>query len=122
MSIPQDLKFRTSHEWVKINGNKAMIGISDYAQHAMGDIVYINLPEVGDKLTIGEAFCDIESVKAVSEAYSPVNGKVVKVNTELEDSPELINSDPYGTWIVEVEYSAIGEVMSADDYEAMDKE
>lgn len=122
MNTPNNYKFRESHEWAEINGNTVKIGISDYAQHALGDIVFINLPEVGDTVKIGEAFCDIESVKAVSEAFSPVNGKVIKINEELEDAPELINSDPYANWIIEVEFTKLGDLMNADDYDAFDKE
>jgi glycine cleavage system H protein len=122
MATPQDYKFRTSHEWVKINGKKAVIGVSDYAQHAMGDIVFINLPEVGSKFSVGDTLCDIESVKAVSEAYSPVTGIVTAVNTALEDAPELINSDPYANWIAEIEFTALGDLLSAEEYDALDKE
>lgn len=122
MKTPVELKIAKSHEWALVNGNKAKVGLSDYAQHAMGDIVFINLPEVGTSVTAGEAFCDIESVKAVSEAYSPVSGKIISVNSELEDTPELINSDPYGAWIMEVEFSALGDLMSAAEYDEMDKE
>jgi len=122
MTTPKDYKFNSSHEWAKIDGNKALIGISDYAQHAMGDIVFINLPEVGSKVSIGETLTDIESVKAVSEAYSPVEGTVIRVNEVLEDSPELINSDPYGAWIAEIEFVKEGDLMTADEYDAMDKE
>lgn len=122
MATPQDYKFRTSHEWVKINGSKAVIGISDYAQHAMGDIVFINLPEVGAEVSVGDTLCDIESVKAVSEAYSPVSGTVSAVNTALEDAPELLNSDPYANWIAEIEFTELGELLSQEEYDALDKE
>ena len=122
MATPQDYKFSTSHEWVKINGSKAVIGISDYAQHAMGDIVFINLPEVGAEVSVGDTLCDIESVKAVSEAYSPVSGTVTAVNTALEDAPELLNSDPYANWIAEIEFTELGELLSQEEYDALDKE
>lgn len=122
MKTPENYKVLTTHEWVKFEGNKALIGISDYAQDAMGDIVFINLPEVGTNVSIGEAFTDVESVKAVSEVNSPVDGKITRINEELEDTPELINADPYNTWIIEVEYTKIGDLMTAEEYDAMDKE
>jgi glycine cleavage system H protein len=122
MATPSDCKFAKSHEWVRFDGNKAVVGISDYAQHAMGDIVFIDLPEVGSKLDIGDTLCDIESVKAVSEAYSPVKGVITAVNEALEDVPELLNSDPYGAWIAEIEYTGAGELMTAAEYDALDKE
>ncbi len=122
MKTPENYKVLNTHEWVKFEGNKALIGISDYAQDAMGDIVFINLPEVGTNVSIGEAFTDVESVKAVSEVNSPVDGKITRINEELEDTPELINADPYNTWIIEVEYTKIGDLMTAEEYDAMDKE
>lgn len=122
MATPKELKYTSTHEWVLIDGNKAKVGLTDYAQHSMGDIVFINLPEVGTSVTAGEAFCDIESVKAVSESYSPLDGKVLAVNSELEDTPELINSDPYTTWIAEIEFTATANLLTADEYDALDKE
>lgn len=122
MKTPNNLKFSSTHEWIKIEGSKAKIGISDYAQNALGDIVFINLPDIDSELTIGETFCDVESVKAVSELYSPVNGKVIAVNEELEDNPELINSEPYDAWIIEVEFTKIGDIMTAEEYDILDKE
>ncbi len=113
----KNLLFSKSHEWVKIEGNKATIGLSDYAQHELGDIVYINLPSIGDKITIGESFTDVESVKAVSEVYSPVSGTITAVNDELESQPELINNAPYDAWIVTVELSDKGELMTKEEYE-----
>ena len=95
--------FRESHEWVAIEGNIAKVGISDHAQSELGDLVFINLPEVGKKLSAGDVLCDVESVKAVSDLYSPVSGKVVKVNEELEGAPELINQDAMNAWICEIE-------------------
>ena len=91
------------HEWIKYEGNVAVVGISDYAQDALGDLVFVNLPEVGDTVTAGEAFGDVESVKAVSDLNSPVSGTVCAINEELVDSPELLNSDCYGAWIIKVE-------------------
>ncbi len=95
--------YAESHEWAKEEGGKVKIGLSDFAQQGMGDIVFVNLPEVGDEITAGEAFTDIESVKAVSDVYAPVSGKISAVNEDLADSPEMINSDCYEAWIIEVE-------------------
>ncbi|NLM61475.1 MAG: glycine cleavage system protein GcvH [Clostridiales bacterium] len=103
MEIKKGLYYTEEHEWVRVSGNTAYIGITDYAQDAMGDIVYVELPEVGDTLKAGDVFSVIESVKAASDIYLPVSGTVLKVNTELEDSPEMINEDPYGSWIIAVD-------------------
>lgn len=120
MNFPKELKYSKSHEWVKYVGEKtALIGISDYAQDALGDLVFVNLPEVGDETTKGEAFADVESVKAVSDVFSPVSGKVVEVNEELMDAPERLNEDPYGAWMIKVEeISEEEELLDADAYEA----
>lgn len=100
---PEDLKYQKSDEWLRVEGDSATIGISDYAQDALNDIVYIELPAVGAKLNKGESFGSVESVKAASDLYMPVAGTVTEVNTALEDEPELINSDPFGKgWIVKV--------------------
>lgn len=101
--------FRESHEWAAVEGNTAKVGLSDHAQSELGDLVFINLPEVGAEVTAGEVLCDVESVKAVSDIYSPVSGKVVKVNEELESSPELINQDAMGAWICEIEVTEVPE-------------
>lgn len=122
MNTPSNYKFRETHEWVAIDGKKAKIGISDFAQDELGDIVFINLPEVGDEVAIGESFCDIESVKAVSEAYCPVKGTIIDVNRDLEDAPEVLNTDPYNAWIIEVEFTEIGKVLSAEEYDQLNKE
>jgi len=103
MNYPVDLKYSKSHEWVRYEDGVAVIGISDYAQDALGDVVFVNLPAVGDEVTAGESFGDVESVKAVSDLISPVSGVVLEVNEELEDSPENLNGDPYGAWIIKVE-------------------
>lgn len=113
------LLYADSHEWVKVDGDIATIGISDYAQHALGDIVYVDMPEVGDEVTAGEDFGAVESVKAASDLYSPVSGEVVEVNEELEDAPESINADAYGAWIMKVKISDASELenlMSAEAY------
>ena len=113
----ENYKFSKSHEWVKEEGNNVVkVGLSDFAQSELGDIVYVNLPEVGTKVELGTAFTDVESVKAVSEVFSPVTGVVTAVNEELADSPELINNAPYDAWIVEVEVEAVEELMSEEEY------
>ncbi|MDO4550245.1 MAG: glycine cleavage system protein GcvH [Planctomycetia bacterium] len=117
MNTPKELRYCKSHEWVSQDGEICSVGITDFAQHAMGDIVYIKLPEVGDMAEKDSSFCDIESVKAVSEVYSPVSGEIIEVNTELENAPEMINSDPYGSWICKIRVSEFGELLSAEEYE-----
>ena len=102
-TINPDLKYSKSHEWVRMDGDVAVIGISDFAQDALGDLVFVNLPQVGDDVTAGEAFGDVESVKAVSDLMSPVTGTVCEINEELLDAPENLNKDPYGAWIIKVE-------------------
>lgn len=103
MNFPAELKYSKDHEWVKFEGDTAIIGISDFAQDALGDVVFINLPAEGDEVVASEAFGDVESVKAVSDLVSPVSGKIVAVNEELADAPETLNADPYGAWIIKVE-------------------
>ena len=104
MNIPAELKYVKSHEWIQDLGNgKVRVGITDFAQHAMGDIVFVNLPEVGDAVTAGERMCDIESVKSVEDVFSPVTGKVAAVNEALRDAPDTVNNDPYGAWFAEIE-------------------
>ena len=118
MNYPKELRYSKTHEWIKEEDGVYVIGISDFAQHALGDIVFINLPAEGDDVVAGEAFGDVESVKAVSDVVSPVSGKICEVNEELADSPELLNSDPYGSWIIKVE--DVGdkeELLNATDYE-----
>lgn len=119
---PADLRYDKEHEWVRVEGDAAVIGISDFAQDQLGEVVYVDLPSVGDELVAGETFGEIESVKSVSELYAPVSGTVVEVNDELDGSPEVINSDPYGSgWMVKVQLGDAAELdglMSADEYEA----
>lgn len=111
------LQFSKKHLWIAIDGNMAKIGISDYAQDKLGNILFLNLPDSGEELIIGSAFGDIESVKTVSDLISPVNGKVVSVNEELIDEPDLINDEPYKSWLVEVEINALSEeLMSEEKY------
>ena len=119
MNYPVDLKYTKSHEWIRYEGDVAVVGISDFAQEALGDVVFVNLPQVGDEVTAGESFGDVESVKAVSDLISPVSGVVLEVNEELDDSPENLNSDPYGAWIIKVEnVTDEEELLEAAAYEA----
>lgn len=119
MNYPADLKYSKSHEWVKMEGNVAVIGITDFAQDALGDVVFINLPQEGDAVTAGESLGDVESVKAVSDVICPVSGEVCAVNEALADAPETLNSDPYGAWIIKVEnITEKEELMDAAAYEA----
>ncbi len=119
MNYPTELQYSKSHEWLKNEDGIAVIGISDFAQDALGDVVFVNLPQVGDEVTAGEVFGDVESVKAVSDLISPVSGVVCEVNEELEDSPELLNEDPYGAWIIKVEnVSDTEDMLDAAAYEA----
>lgn len=119
MNIPENLQYTESHEWVSIDGDVATVGLTDYAQNELGDIVFVNLPEVGDAVTAGDSFADVESVKAVSEVISPVNGTVAEVNEELLDNPALVNEDAYGAWLIRVEGAELGmDVMDAAAYEA----
>ena len=118
--IVEGLLYSESHEWVKVEGNIAVIGVSDFAQAEMGDITYVDLPDEGDEFEKGEDFGALESVKASSELYTPVSGKVVEVNPELEDAPELINEDAYAAWIIKVEMSdpaELEDLMDAKAYE-----
>lgn len=119
MNYPVELKYTKSHEWVKLENGIAVVGISDFAQDALGDVVFVNLPQVGDEVTAGEVFGDVESVKAVSDLICPVSGVVCAVNEELEDSPENLNEDPYGAWIIQVEnITDEEELLDAAAYEA----
>lgn len=120
MNYPNDLRYTKSHEWLRMDGDVAVIGISDFAQDALGDVVFINLPQVGDPVTAGESFGDVESVKAVSDLICPVSGVVCQVNQALEDAPETLNEDPYGAWIIQVEAITGQEaLLDADAYEAL---
>ncbi|HVN85580.1 MAG TPA: glycine cleavage system protein GcvH [Candidatus Binatia bacterium] len=121
MEFPEDLKYSKEHEWVLVEGDVATIGITDYAQEQLGDIVFVELPAVGDKAGKDEAFSVVESVKAVSDVYAPVSGKVLEVNDDLPDSPEMLNEDPYGDgWMVKIEMSDktdLDDLMTSAEYE-----
>lgn len=119
---PKDLKYDREHEWVKVEGDVAVIGISHFAQDQLGEVVYVDLPSAGDAVNAGETFGEVESVKSVSELFSPVSGEIVEVNEALGDTPETVNEDPYGDgWMIKVKLANADEVdamMSADEYEA----
>ncbi len=122
--VVKSLRYAESHEWLKVEGNEAYVGITDYAQETLGAIVYVDLPEVDDAFEKGEAFGAVESVKAASDIYIPVSGKVIEVNHRLADEPELLNDDPFGSWMVKIELSNPEEVASlldSDAYEAFIK-
>ena len=119
MLFPAEMKYSKDHEWMKEEDGVVVIGISDFAQDALGDVVFVNLPAEGDSVTAGEAFGDVESVKAVSDLVSPVSGTVCAVNEELLDEPEKLNSDPYGAWLIKVEnVEGSEELLDAAAYEA----
>ena len=119
-NIPAELKYTKSHEWLKEEDGFLVVGLTDFAANALGDIVFINLPQVGDEVTAGESFADVESVKAVSDVYSPVSGTVAAVNEALLDAPELVNQDPYGAWFIRIEGAAgTEELLDAAAYEAV---
>jgi glycine cleavage system H protein len=107
---PADLKYTKDHEWVRIEGEQATVGITDYAQKQLGDVVFVELPDVGRRLTQGEVFGTIESVKAVSELFAPVGGEVLAVNTDLPSRPEQVNADPHGAWMIKLKLSNPGDV------------
>jgi glycine cleavage system H protein len=119
---PSDLKYDKEHEWIRVEGDVAVVGISHFAQDQLGEVVYVDLPSVGDTVTAGDTFGEIESVKSVSELFSPVSGEVVAVNDALDSAPETINEDPYGSgWMIEVKMSDPSEttgLMAAEDYQA----
>ena len=119
MNIPAQLQYTKSHEWICIEDGVATVGITDFAQDALGDVVFVNLPQEGDEVTAGEAFGDVESVKAVSDLISPISGTVCAINETLLDAPEQLNSDPYGAWIIKVdEVTDTEEMLDAAAYEA----
>ena len=123
MKVLDDLRYTESHEWVKVDGNIAYVGISDFAQHELGDIVHVELPEVNEKVNAGEPLGNLETVKTVEDIISPISGNVVETNVDLFDSPELINNSPYDDgWLIKVEFKNIEEIeklMTADEYRKM---
>ena len=123
MTIPEDLQYTKSHEWVRIEGDTVTIGITDHAQDELGDVVFVELPDEGDTFDAGESFGTVESVKAVSDLYTPVGGEVVEVNSALEDAPENINEDPYGEgWIVKLRTTDEADLLSPEEYEKVVEE
>ena len=118
MSYPADLKYTKEHEWIRVDGNTGTIGITDFAQQQLGDVVYVELPDVGSTITAGQVFGTIESVKAVSELFSPVSGEVTETNGSLKDRPDAVNSKPHETWMVKVKLANSGEVASLMDAKA----
>ena len=119
MNIPNELQYTKSHEWLKLEDGVAVVGLTDFAQDSLGDIVFVNLPQPGDPVNAGEAFGDVESVKAVSDVISPVSGTVLEVNEELLDNPALVNEDPYNAWFIKVEQvTGEEELLDAAAYEA----
>ena len=125
-NVPEDLHYSKDHEWVRVDGNIATIGITDYAQNSLGDVVYVEVSKAGDELSANEAFGSVESVKAVSELFTPVTGTVTEQNESLQDQPEIVNTDPYGGgWMIRVKMSSPGEVdslLTAAEYEDFTKE
>ena len=121
MAYPENLKYAKSHEWLLLEGDTATVGITDYAQNSLGDIVFVELPKVGDALEAGKIFGSVESVKAVSDLYSPVSGTVTAVNSELNDAPEKVNVDANGTWMLKLDIkdaSELDKLLTASEYEA----
>ena len=120
-NVPEDLQYSKDHEWIKVDGGTGTVGITDHAQHALGDVVYVELPKVGDSFAAHETFGSVESVKAVSELFCPVAGEVIEVNESLQDDPEKVNSDPYGdAWMIRLRVRDAGQVdklLSSIEYE-----
>ena len=120
MHIPENLKYTSDHEWVMIESDRAKVGITDYAQDALGDVVFVDIPEVGKRVTVGETVTEVESTKSVSDIYAPLEGEIIEINQDLDDSPELLNEDPYGEgWIFILELNdaaSIDNLLSAKEY------
>ena len=120
MNVPDDLQYSTDHEWIRVDGNRVRIGITDYAQDALGDVVFVQIPEQGATVAAGAGISEVESTKSVSDIYAPVAGTIVEVNTELDDAPERLNADPYGEgWICVIEVAdaaAVSGLLDADGY------
>ena len=126
MNVPDDLRYSTDHEWVRVEGNTITLGITDYAQDALGDVVFVDVPEVGTAVAVGGTFSEVESTKSVSDIYAPVSGTITEVNADLADSPELLNDDPYGDgWLCKIEVADASELdalLDADGYRALIEE
>ena len=127
MTVPPELHYTAEHEWVRLDGSTASVGITDHAQRALGDVVYVSLPTVGATVTAGEPCGEVESTKSVSDIYSPVDGEVTEINEEIDEDPALVNADPYGAgWLFRVALASGGELqagmLSADDYLELTKE
>jgi glycine cleavage system H protein len=126
MTIPDELRYTAEHEWIAINGSLASVGITDYAQRALGDVVYVSIPEAGTRVTAGEPCGEVESTKSVSDIYSPVDGEITEVNPDLEDDPALVNSDPYGAgWLMKVRLDPDADpsgLLTADEYADLTKD
>ena len=120
MHIPENLKYTSDHEWVMIENDRAKVGITDYAQDALGDVVFVDIPEVGKRVTVGETVTEVESTKSVSDIYAPLEGEIIEINSDLDDSPELLNGDPYGEgWIFILELdeaASTDNLLSANEY------
>jgi len=123
MNVPEDFKYSSDHEWVGVDGNTATIGITDYAQDALGDVVFVDVPEVGTSVEVGATFSEVESTKSVSDIFAPLSGKIVAVNDQLDDNPELLNSDPYGDgWICRIDMSdqsQLSDLLDSAAYQAL---
>lgn len=126
MTIPDELRYTAEHEWVAIDGSIASVGITDYAQHALGDVVYVSVPAPGTRVVAGQPCGEVESTKSVSDIYSPVDGEVAEVNSDIDDDPGLVNSDPYGAgWLMRIKVDPAAEgigLMSSDEYADLTKE
>jgi glycine cleavage system H protein len=123
MNVPENLKYTNEHEWIKVEGDTAVVGITDYAQHELGEIVFVEVETVGETLEAGEVFGTVEAVKTVSELFLPVGGEILDFNSDLENAPELVNDDPYGKgWIVKIKISDVSELeqlLTAEEYKKM---
>lgn len=123
MNVPEDLRYSSDHEWIRIEGNRIVLGITDYAQDALGDVVFVDVPEVGTSVSIGGSFSEVESTKSVSDIYAPVSGTIVEVNNDLADAPERLNEDPYGEgWLCIIELgdpSQLDDLLDAAGYRAI---
>ncbi|MGE3277215.1 MAG: glycine cleavage system protein GcvH [Vicinamibacterales bacterium] len=125
MSYPADLKYTKEHEWVRLEGDTGTVGITDFAQKQLGDVVYVDLPDVGKTVSAGDSFGSIESVKAVSELFAPVSGEIVEINGDLKDAPESVNKDPHATWMVKIKLSnasEAGALLDSAAYQALTNE